>query len=415
MSMKRRVVITGMGAVTPIGNDVESMWESLKVGVNGIDKITLFDATNMKVQIAAEVKDFHPEKYLEAKEYKRMDRAMIFGLVAASEAFIDSGLDKVEFDPDQFGTFVSSGIGGISTIREEALKAAEKGGDRVSPFFIPYSIINLIGGVIAIKFGLKGPNIPVVTACSTGTNAIGEAFRYIRDGYLDLAIAGGSEAPINELSIGGFSSMRALNMTNDINKASIPFSKDRAGFVVGEGAGVVILEELEHALKRGTKIYAEVVGYASTCDAYHITAPEESAMGIIKSITGALKDGNVDASLVDYINPHGTSTPYNDVLETKAIKAALGEHAYNVNISGSKSMTAHSLGAAGAIEAIITAKSIVEGVVTPTINVGELDPECDLNYTTEGMVRRDIKYAISNSVGFGGQNATLILKKFEEA
>lgn len=410
--MKRRVVITGMGAVTPIGNNVDEMWESLKNGKNGIDKITLFDASTMKVQVAAEVKNLNPDLYLEPKEYRKVDRTMLFALIAATQAYEDSNLKDAVYDSDRFGTFVTSGIGGINTIREEAIKAYEKGGDRVSPFFIPHSIINLVGGIIAIKFQAKGPNLPVVTACSAGTNAIGEAFRYIRDGYLELAFAGGSEAPINELSIGGFASMRALNTSNDPSRASIPFDKDRSGFVVGEGSGVVILEELEHAKKRGAKIYCEVVGYGSTCDAFHITAPEDSAEGITKAIQVALKDGNVKAEDIDYINPHGTSTPYNDKLETLGIKNALGEQAYKVNISGSKSMTGHSLGAVGAIEAIITAKSLQEGIVTPTINVLETDPECDLNYTLNKVVKRDMKYGLSNSVGFGGQNAALIFKKY---
>lgn len=410
--MKRRVVITGMGAVTPIGNNVDEMWESLKNGKNGIDKITLFDASTMKVQVAAEVKNLNPDLYLEPKEYRKVDRTMLFALIAATQAYEDSNLKDAVYDSDRFGTFVTSGIGGINTIREEAIKAYEKGGDRVSPFFIPHSIINLVGGIIAIKFQAKGPNLPVVTACSAGTNAIGEAFRYIRDGYLELAFAGGSEAPINELSIGGFASMRALNTSNDPSRASIPFDKDRSGFVVGEGSGVVILEELEHAKKRGAKIYCEVVGYGSTCDAFHITAPEDSAEGITKAIQVALKDGNVKAEDIDYINPHGTSTPYNDKLETLGIKNALGEQAYKVNISGSKSMTGHSLGAVGAIEAIITAKSLQESIVTPTINVLETDPECDLNYTLNKVVKRDMKYGLSNSVGFGGQNAALILKKY---
>lgn len=412
--MKRRVVITGMGALTPVGNTVEEMWRNLLAGKNGIDKITLFDASRMKVQIAGEVKDLEPEKYLEPREYRKIDRTMLLGLVSAVQAYEDSGLEGIEIDRDRFGTFVTSGIGGISTIKEEAIKAYEKGGDRVSPFFIPHSIINLVGGIIAIKYKAKGPNLPVVTACSAGTNSIGEAFRYIRDGYLELAFAGGSEAPINELSVGGFASMRALNTSNDPERASIPFDKDRSGFVVSEGSGVVILEEYEHAKKRGAKIYCEVVGYGSTCDAFHITAPDSSAEGITKSIVNALKDGNVEPELIDYFNAHGTSTPYNDSLETLGIKTAFGEHAYNMNVSGSKSMTGHALGAAGAIEAIIVAKTLQEGIITPTINVRELDEECDLNYTLDKAIKRDVKYAISNNVGFGGQNATLVFKKYEE-
>lgn len=408
----RRVVITGMGVLTPIGNTVDEMWDSLIHGRCGIDKITLFDASNMKVQIAGEVKNIDIEKYLEPREYRKLDRTMLLGLIAASQAYHDADLEDADIDRDRFGVFVTSGIGGINTIKEEAEKAYEKGGDRVSPYFIPNSIINLVGGQIAIKFKAKGPNIPVVTACSAGTNAIGEAFRYIRDGYLELAFAGGTEAPLNALSVGGFTSMRALNTSNDKDNASIPFDKNRSGFVVAEGAGVIILEEYEHAIKRGAKIYAELIGYGSTCDAFHITAPDESAEGITKAILGSLKDANISPDVIDYINPHGTSTPYNDRLETLAFKKAFGDHAYQINISGTKSMTGHSLGAVGAIEAIITIKTIIEGIVPPTINLRTPDEECDLNYTPNKAAQRNVNYAISNSVGFGGQNATLVFKKY---
>lgn len=412
--MKRRVVITGLGAVTPVGNTVNEMWEALINGKCGIDFITQFDATDMKVKIAAEVKNLDPDQYLDPREWRKLDRSIILGLVAATQAYNDANLKDASFDPYRFGVFVTSGIGGLTTINEESKKAHERGGDRVSPFFIPNAIINLIGGHIAIKFKAKGPNIPVVTACSAGTNAIGEAFRYIRDGYIEAAFAGGSEAAINVLGIGGFSSMRALNFSNDPNCASIPFDKRRSGFVVGEGAGVLILEEYEHAKKRGAKIYAEVIGYGSTTDAYHITAPDETAEGITQCIQNALNDANISGDLIDYINPHGTSTPYNDRLETLGIKKALGEHAYKVNISGTKSMTGHALGAIGAIEAVITVKTITDGIIPPTINLQEVDEECDLNYTPNHAVKRDVNYAFSNSVGFGGQNATIIFKKFSE-
>lgn len=408
----RRVVITGMGVLTPIGNTVDEMWDSLIHGRCGIDKITLFDASKMKVQIAGEVKNIDIEKYLEPREYRKLDRTMLLGLIAASQAYHDANLDGADIDRDRFGVFVTSGIGGINTIKEEAEKAYLKGGDRVSPYFIPNSIINLVGGQISIKFQAKGPNIPVVTACSAGTNAIGEAFRYIRDGYLELAFAGGTEAPINELSVGGFASMRALNTSNDKDKASIPFDKNRSGFVIAEGAGVIILEEYEHAIKRGAKIYAELIGYGASCDAFHITAPDESAEGITKSILNSLKDANISPEAIDYINPHGTSTLYNDRLETLAIKKAFGDYAYQINISGTKSMTGHSLGAVGAIEAIITIKTIVEGIIPPTIHLSTPDEECDLNYTSNKAVKRNVNYAISNSVGFGGQNATLVFKKY---
>lgn len=412
--MKRRVVITGMGAVTPVGNTVNEMWESLINGKNGIDFIKQFDCSNMKVKIGAEVKDLQPELYLDAREVRRLDRATIFALITAIQAYEDSKLKDDQIDHDRFGTFVASGIGGLNTINDEARKAYEKGGDRVSPFFIPNAIINLIGGNIAIRFKAKGPAIPVVTACSAGTNAIGEAFRYIRDGYIDLAFAGGSEASINELGVGGFSSMRALNVSNDPNNASTPFDKNRSGFVIGEGSGMLILEEYEHAKARGAKIYAEVVGYGTTCDAFHITAPDETADGITKCINLAIKDANILPSDIDYINPHGTSTYYNDKFETLGIKRALGEHAYKVNIGATKSMTGHALGAVGAIEAIIAVKTINDGIIPPTINLNNPDEECDLNYTPNVAVKKDVKYAMSNSLGFGGQNAVIILKKYEE-
>lgn len=412
--MKRRVVVTGLGAVTPVGNNVTDMWESIKNGKSGIDNITLFDVSNLKVKIAGEVKNLNFEDYMDKREIKRYDRVIILGLIAAQEAFEDAELDGVSFDPYRFATFVGSGIGGLGTINEEARKAHAKSGDRVSPFFIPSAIINLIGGNIAIKYKLKGPAIAPVTACSSATNAIGEAFHSIRDGYSDIAFTGGSEAAINELGVGGFTSMKALSLSNDINNASIPFDKRRSGFVIGEGAGLLILEEYEHALARCAKIYAEVVGYGSTCDAYHITAPDESAEGITKCIEMALNDGNVQKNQIDYINAHGTSTPPNDRLETLGIKKALGPHAYNVNISSTKSMTGHSLGAVGGIEAIITVKSMVDGIIPPTINYKEYDEDCDLNITPNKAVKRDVNYAMSNSVGFGGQNACIIFKKYTE-
>lgn len=412
--MKRRVVITGMGAVTPLGNDVNAMWEGIKNGKNGIDFIKSFDASNLKVQIAGEVKDLDPSQYLEPNEYRKTDPVIMYGLIAATEAYKNAKLDGAEINHDRFGTFVTSGIGGLTTIISEARKADEKGGDRVSPFFIPNSIINLVGGNIAIKFKAKGPSLPIVTACSASTNSIGEAFRYIRDNYIDIAFAGGAEAAINELAIGGFSSMRALNRSKDPNRASIPFDKERSGFVMAEGSGVLILEELEHAKRRNAPIYGEIVGYNTTCDAYHITAPEENAEGITKCIINALADANIKPEDVDYINAHGTSTYFNDRIETLGIKKALGEHAYNVNISATKSMTGHALGAVGAIEAIITVKAIENDLVPPTINYKVSDEECDLNYTPNKAVTRIINYALSNSLGFGGHNATLVFKKYQE-
>lgn len=410
--MKRRVVITGLGAVTPVGNNARESWEGVKNGKNGIDFITLFDTTNMKVKIAGEVKNLDVEKYIDKRDARRLDRTTIFALIAAGEAFEDAGLNGASFDPYRFGTFVTSGIGGLGTIYSESRKAYEKGGDRVSPFFIPNSIINLIGGNIAIKFKVKGPALPVVTACSASTNSIGEAFRYIRDGYCDIAFAGGAEAAIDELGVGGFTAMHALNTSNDINNACIPFDKNRSGFVVAEGAGILILEDYEHAKNRGAKIYAEMVGYGTTCDAFHITAPDESAEGIAKSMEFALKDAGITADKIDYINAHGTSTPYNDKLEILGIKKAFGEYAEKINISSTKSCTGHALGAVGAMEAIFCVKAITDDIVPPTINYKEFDEECDLNITPNKAVNRKINFALSNSAGFGGQNATIIFKKF---
>ncbi|QVK18862.1 beta-ketoacyl-ACP synthase II [Mycoplasmatota bacterium] len=412
--MKRRVVVTGLGAVTPVGNNVHDMWNSIKSGKNGITPITQFDTSNMKVKIAGEVKNLEIEKYLDKRSAKRLDRAIVLGLIAAGEAYQDANLENAEIDPYRFGTFVSSGIGGLGTINDESKKAHEKGGDRLSPFFIPNSIVNLIGGNIAIKYGAKGPAIPVVTACSAATNSIGEAFRYIRDGYCDITFAGGAEAAINELGVGGFTTMKALNTSNDVNNASIPFDNRRSGFVIAEGAGVIILEEYEHAKKRGAKIYGEMVGYGTTCDAFHITAPDETALGIANCIKIALDDANISPEQVDYINAHGTSTPHNDRLETLGIKKALGEAAYQINVSSTKSMTGHALGAIGGIEAIITVKAIENNLVPPTINYQEKDENCDLNYTPNQAVNRDINYAFSNSAGFGGQNACIVFKKFED-
>lgn len=412
--MKRRVVVTGMGAVSPVGNTVEQMWNGLINGVNGIDFITQFDPSKIKVKIAGEVKDLDVDLYLDPRESRRLDRTIILALCAAAQAYEDANIDDSKIDHDRFGVFVTSGIGGINTISQEARKCLEKGGDRVSPFFIPNSIINLIGGHIAIKYKAKGPALPIVTACSAATNSIGEAFRYIRDGYIDMAFAGGAESSINELSVGGFSSMRALNFSNDPNRASIPFDKNRSGFVMSEGSGVLILEEYESAIARGANIYAEIVGYGSTCDAFHITAPDETADGITKCMNIALKDANITPSDIDYINPHGTSTPYNDKLESLGIKKVFGDDYKKVLVSGTKSMTGHALGATGAIEAIIAIKTITESIIPPTINITEIDEDCDLNLVLDKAINHEVNYAMSNSLGFGGQNAVLIFKKFNE-
>lgn len=412
--MKRRVVITGLGTVNPIGNDVKSTWESVLVGKNGIDKITLFDISGQKPYLAGEVKDLIPEDHIPPKEVRRMDRTTILALIAATEAYNDSGISETEFDHDRFGVFVGSGIGGLSTIYDETKKAVEKGADRISPFFIPNSIVNLVGGNIAIKYKAKGPALPIVTACSSATNSIGEAFRYIRDGYLELVLAGGAEAPINVLGIAGFSNMKAISPNMDKDRASIPFDLERSGFVIAEGAGILMLEELEHAKKRHAKIHAEIVGYNSNCDAFHITQPDESAEGIIKCMKNAMLDGNVQPEWIDYINPHGTSTYYNDRMESKGIREVFGDHAYKLSIGATKSMHGHSLGAVGGIESIITVRAMQEGIVPPTINYRVEDPECDLDYTPNQHKSRKIKYALKNSLGFGGHNATVIYKKWEE-
>ncbi|MDD3383003.1 MAG: beta-ketoacyl-[acyl-carrier-protein] synthase II, partial [Bacilli bacterium] len=350
--MERRVVITGLGAVTPIGNSVEETWQSVLDGKNGVDNITLFDASNMKVKIAAEVKGLNPELYLDPKDAKRLDRTIMFGLIASIQAYEDSGLSPDVVDERRFGTFIGSGIGGLGTINEEIKKSVEKGADRVSPFFIPNSLINLVGGYVAIRFKAKGAAIPVVTACSSATNSIGEAFRYIKHGYLDVAFAGGSEASINDVGIGGFSSMKALCFSNNKDEASIPFDARRSGFVMGEGAGILILEEYDHAIKRGAHIYAEIVGYGATCDASHITAPDTEAEGIANCMEMAMAEGKVKHNEVDYINPHGTSTVYNDKYETLGIKKVFKDYAYEINIGATKSMHAHCLGAVGGIEAV---------------------------------------------------------------
>ena len=409
----RRVVITGMGAVTSLGNTPEELFENLIEGKNGIAPITHFDASGIKVRIAGEVKNFNPDVYLDPSITRRLDPAFIYALVASKQAYDEAHLPE-SINRDRFGVYVSSGIGGLTTIEAEAKKAIERGGDRVSPFFVPNSIINLIGGQIAILFHAQGPNIPIVTACASGNNAIGEAMRAIRDGYLDLAFCGASEAPITTLGVSGFASMRALNTSNDPEAASMPFDKRRSGFVIAEGSGMLLVEELEHAITRGATILGEIVGYGSNCDAYHITSPDPEASGMRKCMELALQDAKIPLDAIDYINAHGTSTVYNDWYETLAIKQVFGPRAYEVPISSTKSATGHSLAAAGAIEAIITTKALQTGMVPPTIHYQEADPVCDLNYTPNVAIHHSMRYAMSNSFGFGGQNAVIILKKYQE-
>lgn len=410
--MENRVVITGIGAVTPIGNDVNTFWENTKKGLCGIDEIKSFDTEQFTVKIAAEVKDFNPEEVLGAKEAKRMDRFCQMAMVAAEEAITASSLNLEEIDHDRFGVIIGSGIGGFKTIETEFNKIVKRGPKLVSPLFIPMAIINMASGNIAIKYGAKGVTNSCVTACASATNSIGEAFRNIKHGYADIMITGGAEAPINGLSVAGFTNLKALNTGNDPKRASIPFDKERNGFVMGEGAGILILENLEHAKKRGAYIYAEVVGYGSTCDAYHITSPDPEGTGAAKAISLAIKEANISKEDISYINAHGTSTPYNDKFETRAIKSVFGDYAKNIPISSTKSMTGHLLGASGAIEAIATVKALEKGFIPATIGYKVKDEECDLDYVPNEGREGDLKYALSNSLGFGGHNATLLLKKW---
>jgi len=410
--MKRRVVVTGIGAISPIGNDAKTMWSNAKKGVNGIDFIKGFDTTNLPVKIGGEVRGVNFTEILDRKLVKRYDRFVQYGLVSTKEAVTDSGLNFETENTDRFGVYFGSGIGGLETIAAEEDKGQEKGFDRLSPFFIPGAIINIAAGQIAIDHGITGIVTATVTACASATNSIGEAFRAIRDGYLDGAIAGGSEASLIPLGMGGFYVMQALNKSNDPNNASMPFDKDRSGFVMGEGSGTLVLEEYERAVARGANIYAEIVGYGATCDASHVTAPDPEGTGAKKCMEMAVSDAGLELTDVDYINAHGTSTPMNDKTETLAIKRAFGEHAYNLNVSSTKSMTGHLLGASGAIEAIFALMATKEDVVPPTITTKVLDELCDLNYTLGKSVNREVDVAISNSLGFGGHNATIAFKKY---
>jgi len=414
MIEKKRVVITGLGMVTPLGIGVEETWNALIQGKSGIRKITAFDASDFPSQIAGEVKGFNPEDYIEPKEIKKMDRFIHFAIAATSMALKDSGLVINEENADRVGVIIGSGIGGLHTIEHYHSVLLEKGPRKITPFFIPMLVINLAAGQVSIKFGAKGPNSAVSTACATGSHAIGDAFKIVQRGDADVMIAGGTEAVITPLGIGGFTAMKALSTrNNEPERASRPFDVDRDGFVMGEGAGIIILESLDNAVKRGAKIYAEIKGYGMTADAYHITAPSPGGEGAARCIRLALKDGEIEPTEVDYINAHGTSTKYNDEFETAAIKDVFGEHAYKLAVSSTKSMTGHLLGAAGGVESVITILSIYHGIVPPTINLDKPDPECDLDYVPHKARRMEIKYALNNSFGFGGTNACLLFKKFE--
>lgn len=412
--MKRRVVVTGLGAITPIGKSVNDFWLATKEGKNGIDQITLINTENFKSKLAAEVKDFKPEDYLGKKDAKRLDRYIQLALVSSKEAIKDSEIDLSKVNRERFGVIFGSGIGGLTTLETQIKTMAIKGPSRVSPLTIPISISNMAAGSIAIEFGILGTCISLTTACATSTHCIGEAYRSIKDGYLDRAIVGGSEASICELGIAGFQSLTALSSSNDKNRASIPFDKDRNGFVMGEGSGTLILEDLELALERGAKIYCEVVGYGTTSDAYHMTSPDLTGDGAFRAMRDAIKDAEIIPSQIDYINAHGTSTEINDKVETLAIKKVLGDDYLKVPVSSTKSMTGHLLGAAGVIEAIISIKAIGDSFLPATINYVNKDDECNLNLIVNEGINKDVEYAMSNSLGFGGHNGTIIFKKWRE-
>ena len=412
--MDRRVVVTGMGAVTPLGCTVDTFWEGLKNGKCGIELIQKFDTTDFKVKVGAEVKDFDPELYMSKKDVKRNDPYAVYALAAAVQAFDDSGLDMEKEDAAKVGVIVGSGIGGLMTMQEQVIRLHEKGPSRVSPLFIPMTISNMAAGNIAIRLGAKGVCENIVTACATGTNCIGTAFRDIKHGYLDACIAGGAEASISEIGVAGFTNLTALSTTEDPKDACKPFDKDRNGFVMGDGSGILILEELEHAKARGAKIYGEIVGYGATGDAYHMTAPCPDGDGAARAMRLAMDEAGITPEQVDYINAHGTSTKYNDLFETRAIKLAFGDSAYKVHINSTKSMIGHMFAGGGAVELITCVKSINEGYIHPTVGLLEDDPECDLDYTKGEGIHTPVHIAISNSLGFGGHNATVLVKEYQD-
>lgn len=412
--MKRRVVVTGLGAITPIGNDVDSFWNALKEKKVGIGPITYFDTTEYKAKLAAEVKDFDPKNYMDPKAAKRMERFSQFAVAASKQALEDAGIDMSKEDPYKVGVAVGSGIGSLQSVEREYKKLLDKGPGRVNPLLVPLMISNMAAGNVSIQFGLKGKSINIVTACATGTHCIGEAFRSIQYGEADVMVAGGAEASITPIGVAGFTALTALNTTDDPLRASIPFDKDRNGFIMGEGSGVVVLESLDHALARGAKIYAELAGYGATSDAFHITSPAEDGSGAAKAMELAMEEAGVKPEEVDYVNAHGTGTHHNDLFETRAIRRAFGDAADHLKVSSTKSMIGHLLGAAGAVELITCVKSVEEGYIHPTVGTTEPGEECDLDYVIGGPVHQEVKTAISNSLGFGGHNATLLVKKYEE-
>ena len=412
----RRVVITGLGAVTPVGIGKDEFWNSLIHGKSGIGPITRFDTENFNTKIAAELKDFNPEDFLDKKEAKRMDRFAQYAVAAAKLAIEDGNIDLDTIDKNNVGVIFGTGIGGVETFEAEHDKLLNRGPNRVSPLFIPMMISNMGTAQISMNLGLKGSTMTITTACASGTHAIGESFRMIKSGSMDMILTGGAEASITPISVAGFCSMKALSTRNEnYDKACRPFDKERDGFIMGEGAGVLVLEELNHALNRGAIIYGEIVGYGSTSDAFHITQPDPEATGATNAMKFALEEGEVDEKQIGYINAHGTSTYFNDKLETLAIKNLFKEHAYNINISSTKSMTGHLLGAAGGIEAIVSVLALKTSIIPPTINYENPDEECDLNYTPNKAVERNIEYALSNSLGFGGHNASLLFKKYMDS
>lgn len=408
----KRVVVTGMGAITPIGNSVEEFWKSVKENKVGIDEITKFDTTDYAVKLAAEVKGFDPKEKMGFRQAKRMSAFSQYAVCAAKEAMVQSGIDMAKEDPYRVGVSVGSGIGGMKDMEEEHQKLLEKGNDRVKPLLVPMMITNMAAGNVAIDLGAKGKCINVVTACATGAHSIGEAYRAIQCGEADVMVAGGTESAITPLGVAGFTNLTALTKSQDKYKASIPFDKDRSGFVMGEGAGIVILEELEHAKQRGAEILAEVVGYGATCDAYHVTSPIEDGSGAAKAMEIAIKEAGKTPEDVDYINAHGTSTHHNDLFETRAVKLALSDAAKNVKISSTKSMIGHLLGAAGGVEFITCVKSIQDGYIHPNVGLKNLDEECDLDYVMGEGIHQNVDFVLSNSLGFGGHNATLAVKKY---
>ncbi len=406
----RRVVVTGLGAITPVGNDVETMWVNMLAGVNGVEKITAFDTSDLKVHLAGTVKNFEPEKYIEKRELRKLDIYCQYAIAAAQQAVDDSGI-LGNIDEERFGVYIGAGIGGLHSFVNNVTALNEGGPRKVSPFFIPMMIGNIATGNVAIRFNAKGVSLSVMSACATGTNSIGEAFHAIKDGYADAIIAGGTEAVVAPLTIAGFQNMKALSTNEDPDTASRPFDKNRDGFVMGEGAGMLILEEYEHAKARGAKIYAEFSGYGNTCDAHHVTAPDPEGAGLARAIKIAMAEAQVADDDQIYINAHGTSTHLNDLTETMAIKSALGEKAYDANISSTKSMTGHMLGATGAVEAIASVLAIHDGMIPPTIHLNEQDEELDLNYTPNKAVKRDVTVAASTNLGFGGHDACVVFKK----